>query len=169
MNRLCFLVALMLVSHCYADPRAIALSGGNPSANATFEIGVAPIGSSAASVLLAANLQVTDSLLTVRDKLMPVTGMAGIGKRAGSGTYPAIRVFHPDTAPFWWRVDGGSWNLLEPATWTVTGLNFSITEGATNGPVAFGDVPAVSAWGLILLALMTLGAGSVLMRRPRRA
>lgn len=65
----------------------------------------------------------------------------------------------------------GSEMLLEPGSQvTIDGLVFSACSTGTCNPTAFGSVPTVSTWGLGIMGLLVLAAGTVgILRRNRAA
>lgn len=188
MVALCLMVT---VSTVRAD-RYIALSfwgapPPNPIPQGTFYIGAQTLGSSSIETLLVGSFPGgsvgDDCAKYLRDQMMPVVGIPGVGRRAYvrgpvSGTYEGFQLFHPDNVQFWASVDGTNWVLIEAGgdvtliVGTPPDAYTSITfrEFGSNGTVATGNVPAVSTWGLAVLLLLLLAAGAVLIaKRPRIA
>lgn len=158
-------VVLALPTHAQ---RTLTFQNG---CNATtfLEIGTAMIGSDSVAPLFSANLLPVDAGLSIRDKLISELGVPGVGKRGGaSPPYTGtIRVFHSDSVQFWWRFDGGEWNLIEPGGSNISPFNFAVADSGSNGQVALGNVPVVSTWGLLVLAALVATAGTVIVRTTR--
>lgn len=68
----------------------------------------------------------------------------------------------------WVRRNGDPWVHLEPFVPTaLSGYVFTVIEPDL-GPVVAGNVPAVSTWGLLVLACSVMAAGTILAIRKQR-
>lgn len=165
MNRIGMFVAALLTlmaEASYAD-RNFNLSG-TAASPALVEIGVALAGSAPVTPVLTASIEAGDTASTIRNRLVPESGVFGVCKRQSSNQ---IRVFHADNYQYWFRVDSGPWNLIVPRSSATIVPNFTILDDGVNGIASIGNVPAVSAWGICVFGLSVLTAGVVVMLRSR--
>lgn len=122
--------------------------------------------------------------LEVRDQMIPEVGirfgtviLAADAKRAhlnGISTIMVLSLNNDVSAlagmkTVWIQQDGGPFQYLEPGIpLTVNGITFNAILANAPSGVGQGTVPAVSTWGLIVMAMLMLAAGTVVFARRRR-
>lgn len=141
--------------------RTLILDGGTSSA-AFLEIAAAPAGGLPTAPAMTANLDAGDVREAIRDRLVPLTGIAGVGKRYSGN---AILVFHSDAVQYWARANSGEWKVIVPGLGAWVTPELFVGDSGTNGVAAIGNVPAISTYGLVVLALVVLVGGSLLIRK----